>query len=164
LFHQRWSRERVLHAWYLVGIWFKGIDGILEVIGGTLFLLVSKGALNHWVAALTQHELVEDPTDWVATHLQHAVSHLSTNTKLFASAYLLGHGAIKVFLVWGGLLREKLWAFPTALLFIGAFMGYQTFRLFHRFSFTLTALTVIDCLILLLISHEYLVLRNQRRN
>ncbi len=159
----RWPREKVLHLLYTVGIWFKGIDGILEMVGGVLLLVIAKTALNRFVAALTQHELVEDPTDWVALHLRHAVRHISANTKLFASAYLLGHGTIKVWLVWGGLLRRKLWAFPTALAFLGAFICYQVYRILHRFSLGLVALTVIDFVVLLLIWNEYRVTKNEIR-
>ncbi len=152
--------DKVLHGLYQIGIWFKGIDGILEVIGGFLFLLVSKAALNRLVVVLTQHELTEDHTDWIATHLRHAVSHLSASTKLFGSAYLLGHGAIKVFLVWGGLLRRRLWAFPSAIAFLGAFICYQVYRMAaQRFSLALAVLTVIDVFVVLLIWREYHVIK-----
>ncbi len=153
------QREKYVHWLYLIGVWFKGIDGTLEIIGGVLFLLASRAALNRLVAHLTQHELVEDPTDWVATHVRQAVHHLSSNTKVFASAYLLAHGAVKVGLVWGGLLRRKLWAFPTAMVFLGAFIGYQTYRVVHHVSLGLAALTVIDFIVLLLIWHEYHLVR-----
>jgi len=155
------SREKLLHWFYEIGIWFKGIDGILEVIGGILVLMVTKTAINRFVVLLTQHELVEDPTDWIALHLRHAVSHLSANTRIFAGAYLLGHGAVKVFLVWGGLWRCKLWAFPTALAFLGALILYQSYRLGHRFSFGLMGLIIVDFMVMLLIWHEYTVLKKR---
>lgn len=151
----KYARGRLLHWLYLIGIWFKGIDGILELIGGVLFLLVSKATLSGLVFYLTQHELSQDPGDWVGTHLRHAVSHLSANTKIFASAYLLGHGVVKVFLVWGGLLRRRMWAFPTALALIGAFVVYQSYRTIHRFSLGLTILTAIDIIVWFLILREY---------
>lgn len=134
------------------------------MIGGVLFLVVSRAALGHVVRALTQHELTEDPTDWVATHLRQAVSHLSTSTKLFGSGYLLGHGAVKSFLVWGGLLRRRMWAFPTALAFLGAFIGYQSYRIIHRFSVGLLGLTIIDAIVLLLIWREYRIAKRERQN
>ncbi len=158
----RLSSGRVLHLLYEIGIWFKGIDGILELVGGILFLVVSKSALSGVIATLTQHELVGDSGDWLAIHLRIAFNHLSSSTKLFGSAYLLGHGAVKVFLVWGGLLRCKLWAFPAALLFIGAFVLYQSFRLSYRFSPGLLALTGLDVLVMLLIWREYNVMKRRR--
>ena len=32
----RWSRGNILHLLYLIGVWFKGIDGILEMAGGNI--------------------------------------------------------------------------------------------------------------------------------
>lgn len=157
------SRDRILHLAFDIGVWFKGLDGILEVIGGTLLLVFSRATLIGLVRALTRHELQEDPTDWVATHLRAWLPHFLSTTQTFAGAYLLGHGAIKVFLVWGGLLRRKRWAFPTAIIFIGAFIGYQLQRVLHRFSIGLVALTLIDCLVLVLIWREYLMVRRARR-
>lgn len=119
--------------------------------------------MNRLVVQLTQHELVEDPHDWVATHLRYVVSHLSSNTKVFGGVYLLGHGAIKVFLVWGGLLRRKLWAFPAALGFLGAFILYQAYRMAHRFSLGLLVLTIVDLIVLLLIWREYGIVKGKQR-
>ncbi len=158
----RLSKDKLLHVLYEIGIWFKGVDGIFEVIGGVLFFTVSKAALTRWVLNLTQHEMIGDPTDWLATHLKHAVGHLSSDTKLFASAYLAGHGAIKILLVWVGLWRRKFWAYPTAIAFLSAFIGYQTFRVTHRFSFLLIALTTLDLIIVLLIWREYRVEKRKK--
>ncbi len=158
---RQFARGRLLHWLYLIGIWFKGIDGILELVGGVLLLLISKAALSGLVFYLTQHELVQDSADWLATHIRHAVSHLSADTKIFASAYLLGHGAVKVFLVWGGLLRRRMWAFPTALAVIGAFVAYQAYRLIHRFSLGLAILTAVDVLVWLLILREYRIAKTR---
>ncbi len=155
----RGRSDKVLHLLFEIGIWFKGIDGVLECIGGLLLLFVAKVTLNRVVAFLTQHELVGDPTDWLANHLRQVTAHLSANTKVFAGAYLLGHGAVKVFLVWGGLLRRKLWSFPTAMAFLGAFIAYQVYRILHHYSWLLVALTVIDVFVLLLIWREYRMIK-----
>ena len=152
----------MLHLAFDVGVWFKGLDGLLEVIGGVLLLGLSKATLLWLVRALTRDEIQEDPTDWMATHLRAWAPRILAATKTFAGAYLVGHGAIKVFLVWGGLLRRRLWAFPTAIAFIGAFIGYQVYRVLHRFSFGLIALTAIDFLVLLLIWNEYRTVKRQK--
>ncbi len=145
----------ILHRLFIIGIWFKGIDGVLEILGGTLLLFTARATLIRLVATLTQYEMAEDPTDWTANHLRNAVSHFSTNARLFCSVYLIGHGAIKVFLVWGGLLRRKLWAYPAALAFIGAFISYQVYRILDHFSIGLAFLSAIDLVVFLLIVREY---------
>src|SRR3954466_1807386 len=67
----------LLHRIFRLGIWLKGFDGILEIIGGGLLLAPSPASLNRWIVALTQHELIEDPHDWIATSLRHTANQLS---------------------------------------------------------------------------------------
>lgn len=148
------SREKWLHRLFVVGITVKGIDGILETAGGALFLLLSRPALNQIVVLLTQHELLEDPDDLVANALRHAFSHLSANERLFGGAYLLAHGALKIFLVLC-LLRGKLWSHPVAIAFLVLFVGYQVYRVSVHFSWGLTVLTALDVGVALLIWHEW---------
>src|SRR5213082_1627973 len=82
-----------------VGITLKGLDGVLEVVGGALLLAVSPATINQLVRSLTQHELSQDPHDFIATHLLNAASGLTKSAVLFGSLYLLSHGAIKIVLV-----------------------------------------------------------------
>src|SRR5512138_2264419 len=121
-------REIFLYRVFALGIWVKGIDGLLEIVGGGLLLLISPAMLNQLVIGLTQHELVEDPRDVIATTLRHAAAQLSANTQLFASLYLVAHGVVKVVLV-VGLLRGKRWAYPAAIGFLCLFIVYQVYRL-----------------------------------
>ena len=65
-----WFRPRdLLDQTFEVGIILKGLDGMLEVIGGLLLLVVSPATIDRIVTSLTQHELSEDPHDFLATHL-----------------------------------------------------------------------------------------------
>ncbi len=146
--------QQTLHRLFEVGITIKGIDGVLEILGGALFLFVHPRTLNSIVIFLTAHELSEDHRDVIAIWLRRAVENLSSDTKLFASVYLLIHGLIKVLLV-AGLLRGMLWAFPTALGVLGAFILYQLYRFTHTHSLALLAFTVIDIAIVFLVWREY---------
>src|SRR5438105_7399149 len=91
--------RKIEHRLFLLSVWSKGIAGLVETIGGLLLLCIPQAGLNAFVIALTAPELAEDPTDRVATFLQHIVHELVADTKLFASGYLIVHGVIKVFLV-----------------------------------------------------------------
>jgi uncharacterized membrane protein len=146
--------QQTLHWLFRLGVGIKGVDGVLETLGGILLLFVSPKALSGTVVLLTAHELSEDPHDWFATALRHSVQHLSSDTELFAAAYLLVHGLIKVFLV-AGLLREKLRIFPMALTFIGIFIAYQLYRFTHTHSLILLAFTLFDTFVAWLIWREY---------
>lgn len=148
------DKTRLSHRLFRLGVWLKGLDGILELVGGALFLLVSSSQLSRLVATLTQHELNEDPRDFIANLLRQGVSHLSHNTKLFGSLYLLAHGLIKIILV-AGLLQNKYVVYPIALIILSGFILYQIYRLSIGFTLGLCLLTILDVVIVLLIWNEY---------
>jgi uncharacterized membrane protein len=133
----------------------KGLDGVLEVIGGILLLVVSPQTIAHLARVLTAHELSEDPHDLIARYLLHTTGHLSASTTLFGAIYLLSHGLAKVVLV-ALVLREKLWAYPWMIALLLAFIAYQLYRITAvRFSAGLTALTVFDIALVWLTWREY---------
>ncbi len=59
------------------------------------------------VRALVANELIDDPNDFLATHLYGYVTHFSAQAEFYSALYLLSHGIIKVVLV-VGLLRRYL--------------------------------------------------------
>ncbi|MHB1273144.1 MAG: DUF2127 domain-containing protein [Rhodanobacter sp.] len=144
----------ISHRAFRAGVILKGIDGVLELLGGGALLLTTHPVIRHAVAWLTQAELIEDPGDFVANHLVHLVQQLSIGTQHFAGIYLIAHGVIKVGMV-AGLLRGLRWSYPLALVVLTAFIGYQCYRLFHMPSVLLSLLTVIDVTVALLIAREW---------
>ena len=84
---------------FKIGLVLKGLDGILEVIGGILLLFLTPAAIQRIVRALTAHELSEDPHDLIARYLLHTTAHLHHGTTLFGAIYLLSHGVAKIVLV-----------------------------------------------------------------
>jgi uncharacterized membrane protein len=146
-----------------VGLILKGLDGVLELLGGVLLLLVSRQKLVGWSVALTQHELSEDPKDFLATHLVDLAHHLSASVQVFAAAYLISHGAVKVVLV-VAVLREKLWAYPWLIGFLLVFIGYQVYRFVLEPGWGLVLLTAFDLLIVWLTWHEYGKRRERARS
>jgi len=113
--------RKIEHTLFLLSVWSKGVAGLVETIGGLLLLFIPQAGLNALIIFLTAPELAEDPTDRIATLLQHMVQELAADTKLFASGYLIVHGVIKVFLV-AGLLGHRLWSS------VGAAFGFLKFR------------------------------------
>jgi uncharacterized membrane protein len=150
-----WFRPRdLLDQTFEVGIILKGVDGALEVIGGLLLLVVSPATIDRVVTSLTQHELSEDPHDFLATHLLKTAHGLTGSAVLFGALYLLAHGLVKVILV-GALLKNQLWAYPWTIVFLGVFILYQVYRLSLKPSVGLAALTVFDAVIAWLTYREY---------
>ncbi len=148
------KRKDLLDQTFVVGIVLKGLDGVLEVVGGLLLFIVTPATIDRVTRALTQHELSEDPHDFIATHLLHAATDLSGSSLQFGAAYLLSHGAIKIVLV-AALLRNKRWAYPWMIAFLLAFIAYQAYRMTFAPSIGLAGLTVFDAFIAWLTYREY---------
>ena len=148
------KKSKVWHILFLVGIFFKGLDGILECIGGTLLLFIRQGTIAKYTVMLFHHELAEDPDDLIANYLVHLAFHISHNTQLFAAVFLLVHGVIKIALV-AGLYLQKLWVYPLAEVILVLFAAYQLYRFSHTLSILLLLLTLVDMFIIFLIWIEY---------
>ncbi|MDQ6947506.1 MAG: DUF2127 domain-containing protein [Actinomycetota bacterium] len=146
------SERRTLDDTFKVSVILKGLDGLLELIGGTLLLIVAPATINRLVR-LTQHELSQDRHDFIATRLLHA-SHNLNHTQVFGALYLLAHGAVKIVLVYG-LLKNQRWAYPASLAFLGFFIIYQLYRIAVVPSIGLILLTIFDTFIVWLVWREY---------
>lgn len=150
-----WFRPTtLLDKTYEIGIIIKGIDGILELIGGILVLTLSPGAINGITHFLTEHELQQDPHDFIANHILGLSHHLVQGPNYFAAAFLLTHGAVKVFLV-TCLLLNKIWAYPWALGVLGLFLVYQVYQLATKPTLGMAFLSVLDAFIIWLIYREW---------
>ena len=132
----------------------KGLDGLLEIVGGLILLLVPTATLNQFLTTLTQHELSEDPGDFFVTRLLPLGQHLIESSASFAGLYLLLHGVIKVVLV-GAVFADRLWAYPWMIGFLLAFIGYQSYRFVLEPSAGLAALTIFDAVMVWLTAREY---------
>ena len=147
---------------FKIGLILKAADGVLEIIGGALLLFIRPAQIDHIVRTLTAHELAQDPHDFIARHLLHTASHLTTATTLFGAVYLLSHGVSKLVLV-VLVLRNHLWAYPWLMALLLAFIGYQLYRITVHPSIGLIALTVFDALLVWLTWREYRAKLAQRR-
>lgn len=104
---------------------------------------------------LLQHELSQDPHDFIACHVLRSAGQLTHGTTVFAAAYLLSHGVAKVVLV-VAVLREQLWAYPGMIALIVAFIAYQLYRLAAvRLTLGLSLLTLFDVFVVWLTWREY---------
>ena len=154
-------KEKNIYSLFRVSVMLKGLNAAIEVIGGFLLYAISTSTMTAWVDRLTQEELFQDPNDHVAQFLMTSAQHISFSGKSFAAFYLLSHGVIKLLLV-AGLLRNKLWAYPTSLVVLTGFIAYQLYRFSHTHSLGLIALTVFDLFVIVLIWHEYQRVRHHQ--
>ena len=145
---------------FRVSVLAKGLDGVLEIAGGIALWAVSQGWIVRAVGFLTQDEIAEDPHDLVANYLRHAARHFSLGSEHFMAIYLLGHGVVKIFVV-VALLRNKLWAYPIAIVVFSGFVAYQIYRFALTGGAGLIALTIIDLIVIWFIWLEYRAVRSR---
>ena len=155
------AQRDVLDTTFNITLVFKGLDGLLELIGGVLLLVISPDSINSLARRLTQHELSVDPHDFLANHLLHFTGNLHS-TQRFAAVYLLTHGLVKVVIV-VGLYRREHWSYYVAFVFLGGFAIYQIYRMTYDPSWSLGLLTVFDLFIIALTYLEFRRMRAKKR-
>ena len=142
------------HRLFRIGIILKAVDGVLEVIGAFLFLIISPVTLNKIVIFLTRHELSEDPHDLVANYLLHLTRDLSISSQVFGFVYLFSHGVIKLVLIFS-LWKQRLWSYPVAVVFFTLFGIYQMYKYYLNPSLGWILLTLLDIFVIVLTLLEY---------
>jgi uncharacterized membrane protein len=153
--------QRRMHQVFEVGVLLKGANGALECLAGLALALVSTGSIVSLIRMLAQEQFIEGPHDFIANHLMNFANNFSVSNRNFYAFYLIGHGAVKLFLV-VGLLRNKVWAYPVSLFVLSLFIVYQVYRFSYTHSVGLIALTAFDLVVVGLIWHEYGVMRRHR--
>src|ERR1041385_3948542 len=139
--------EKRIHRIFEISVLLKGAHALIECAGGVALAVVSADYLRGLVNSATQDELVEDPKDFLASHLLAFAQHLTVSTQNFYAFYLLSHGVVKLALVIG-LLRNKLWAYPASLVALGLFIVYQLYRYSYTHGIGLIVLIVFDVFVM----------------
>ena len=139
---------------FRTGLYLKGLDGLLETIGGILLLLIKPEQINHFAKWITQGELSQDKHDFIANHILKTAHSLTGASLIFGALYLLSHGLVKIVLVFE-VLRGHLWAYVALITVTALFVVYQVYRLTVKFSASLLLLTLFDILIIYLTQKEY---------
>lgn len=150
--------EHRIHQVFVGSLLLKGLHAAIECASGIALALISTQSVVAIVKALTQDELIEDPHDFVATHLLTLAQGYSVQSKHFYAFYLLSHGIVKLALV-AGLIKNKLWAYPASLVVLGLFIVYQLYRFSYTQSIGLIVLSLFDIFVMALIWHEYRLVR-----
>lgn len=146
-FHAKTPLDRAFEITLL----YKGIHGLLETIGGVLFLFIKPD----FIVRLAHGIVGYHPHNFIAKHLLESAQHFGKGAAIFAALYLLSHGVIKVVLVieiW----REHLWAYLGLIIVTAGFIIYQLYDIiFRKPSFSFIAITVVDLVVIYLTAKEY---------
>ena len=151
--------EKYIRRLFVAGLVLKGINSVIEILGGILLLFT--GSITTFISVLINKELTEDPTSFVAIHTQGILPYLHAYGQLYFSVYLLIHGVLKVILVIC-LLRNKLWAYPATISVLSIFVIYQLYKIVFGYSLFLVLLTALDAILIVLTWHEYQIVSKQK--
>lgn len=151
--------ERRIRQAFEIGVVLKGLDALVECVGGLVLLFTPTHWLLRWTQLLTYAELSDDRRDLVANGVLAFARHLSVGTEHFYAVYLLSHGVIKIAVV-VGLLKQVQWTYPASLAVFAGFVAYQLYRYSYTYSPFLIALSVFDLVVMVLVWHEWRILHH----
>lgn len=134
---------------FRISIILKGLDALLEIIGGTFLLFVTPHDIVRLAQWLSKSELTENPHDFIGTALTHGLHSLSTSSTLYGGIYLLSHGIIKMFVIIN-VLRNKYWAYPLLIVVLLGFIIYQIIDIVQKHSIAMTLLSIFDAFIVVM--------------
>jgi uncharacterized membrane protein len=89
-----------------------------------------------------------------STILQRVVLSISAQNQVMGMVYFFSHGVVKLILVWG-LLTNRLWAYPLAIVLLSGFSMYQLYDVIVRFSWFTILLLIVNIITVFFISREY---------
>lgn len=159
----KFRKQPWFEAVYKVGVGVKGLDGFLELAAG-LLLLVSPHTLHVLLGAIVaeaghHHGHV---THFVATSIARLDDDLARSGLTFLIIFLIGHGIVKLVLVYC-LLRRILQAYPYALGVLGLFLLYQLYALARDpLSIGMWVFTILDIVIIWLVWGEWKDLKEEK--
>ncbi|WP_372841627.1 DUF2127 domain-containing protein [Phaeovulum sp.] len=157
----RTARQR-LHALFEASIVLKGLFATAEVLSGLGIWLVKADWVMRIAHAVTQAELSEDPTDFLAAWALNLARGFSVETQHFWSLYLFGHGVLKLAVV-AALMAGIGWAYPASVVVLAGFVAWQMTQFFTTGGMATLLLSVFDLVVIWLILQEYKTLRLMRR-
>ena len=155
----RFLEERSIHLAFRVSLGLKAVFAAAEILAGIGTYFVTQQLVFKVVERITRRELLEDPRDSIANYLLESAQHFSVSTRNFTAAYLLIHGAVKLWLI-SGLLRERLRYYPASIAIFALFVVYQLYRFTLTHSLWLVLITAVDVVVIGLTWHEYRQLRS----
>lgn len=153
------NEAKHIYEYFWVSVMLKGGISALEVVAGVAALLLRPEQLDTILYFFTQ-ELYENPGGFFAVYLLPLMHASSASFQIFAAAYLISRGVIKLGLV-AALLKDKIWAYPLSLLILGMFVVFQAYEIVTRHSILITLVTLFDLVVIYYIYREYEVVRSR---
>jgi uncharacterized membrane protein len=146
--------EKDYHELFRIGILVKALGGIVETVTGIVIYFTNYTAVNGILLSVFHQEIAENPRDLVWGYLISEWHHFLLSSHTFWGLLFIIHGTIKLFLA-VMLLKDHLWAYPTAMAVFTVFAGYELYSSISQPSLFLWAIGIFDAIVVILIIHEY---------
>ena len=137
-------QEKRIHQIFQITVALKGLHGLVEIVGGIALTLFSTDAILSLLYRWDHHE-------WVTRHFNTGEHH-------YYVWFFLSHGALNLALAIG-LLLQRLWAYPAAMVVLALFIVLQMHRFIHVHDPGLVFFSLVDVAVIALAVHEYRLLR-----
>jgi len=146
--------EKDYHELFRISILVKAADGLIEACAGIFLYFVGYSRINAVLFRVFHQEIAESPRDAVWQFFINEWHTISLSSNSFWGLLFIAHGATKLLLSIA-LLKNKLWAYPTAAVVFTLFVGFEIYSLVNRPSLFLWLITIFDALVVGLILREY---------
>src|SRR5256714_14308404 len=161
MFLARKQDKSFVHQAFWWSLFIKGLDGLLQFLGGIAVLVLPPETLGNtyrwWTRFLFAHPRAGNPEE---DFIRDAAHSFGISVPLLVAIYLLANGIIKLLLVYG-LLRERLWVFPAAFVGFGLFFTLEVYRLFVHFYWGILILMCISIFVITMVALEYRKVKTQ---
>ncbi len=152
--------EKEIHQLFDFTLIVKGIHALFEIVGGCVLFFTSPERVIRFIDFFVYNERTEDPRGFLSHYFISLTQDFSASSKAFIVFYLLSHGIINSAVLYG-LWKEKLWSYPFSLITLVGSIIYQVYRYTHTHSVWLIALSILDIILIFLVRHEYIIVKNR---
>lgn len=148
------AQERTIYYAFRTSILIKGAISAAEILVGGILFFISFEALAHFGVRISAPFLPDSLFAWVAHEVALLSLEVATIPPLFVALYIFSRGLIKLVLI-AALLRNMLWAYPSSLCVMGAFLLYQFYQIAAEGSAIIVAITLFDIVVMYFIWREW---------
>ena len=152
------QEEHVVYEFFLWSVLLKGAISVAEIIGGIALFFIPADFIVQG-ALLVLNNI---PSGSLQNSLMSEVAKYTTGAVTFVALYLISRGLIKAVLIFA-LLKNKLWAYPSSLFVLTAFVVYQVYQVLHDHSLLLVAVTLFDLVVMYFIYREWRIVKRRSR-
>jgi uncharacterized membrane protein len=137
------KKDTLLHKAFFATIIVNGGIAVADMAVGLLFVFQKQITS---LLFLSSNPLLQKLSVMAAT--------ISSQNQSMGILYFFSHGIVKLVLVWG-LLTNRLWAYPFAIVVLSAFILYQLYDIILDFSLFTLFLMIVNGITIFFISREY---------